>query len=235
MDKKVILGLGVLGVAGLSYLYLTNKNKATSELKASQDTNALQDVKLSAEDKKRQEELSLITDTERKKLYDEIYLATVEIVKTNATNRVQVQQYAMQQREAMQEEMRRSKIFETTEDAGIYFSQFNEVLKGSVMPTISEINEAALEYFNCTLEELNKMSVDELKFVLELTKDKQKLVDDPFSFRKVVDFMKKYPRISRMIMQNGDLSPCDAEKENMRFKKPTLIMSDYYYADAYEV
>ena len=154
MNKKLIVGLGILGLAALGFLAFKNKGKNSADSKAQAD----------AAEKKRQEDLARINDPERKKLYDDIYLAIVEKIKNLPEN-----------------------------DGG------KEIIlpDGSKAETIVEIvanaNQSAYRQYESLLPTFNKMSIAELKVLLEVAKNPNEINKDAFKFREWADLVTKFP------------------------------------------
>lgn|GEM_PF-7029536 len=179
MDKKLILGIGILVLAGFGYLYVTNqeknkKTKAEADEKAQANLKAISD----AAEKKRQDDLARMNDPQRKKLYDEIYLALVE------------------QYKKMQDYMKANQ--------SNYGGQWN-----LGMGNMNDVNRAANTDYTCLTDELNKMSTQQLGLALKVTKMKSEgesgIVNDPFLFREIQDFITQFPKI-------GADHPCDYGK-----------------------
>lgn len=166
MNKKLILGLGILGLAALGLLYVTNKNK-----KAKSDVDSK--AKADAAEKKRQEDLARMNDPERKKLYDDIYLGLIKFL----TDKINANYDRM---------IEMSKGVEGEED------RLQNFRKGELVG----VNGAALKWWNERLDTFNKMSIDEIKLLLMVIKEPMSIQNDPFLFRQVQELVNKYPNIN---------------------------------------
>ena len=163
MDKKTILVVGIIGLAVLGFLAINKNKKAKSDADAQAQADAK--MKADAAEKKRQEELARMNDPERKKLYDDIYLAIVELHKNVPENSVSLGKKAVDSRENV-----------LTEEAKLQNANFN-----------------AYKKYEGLLPTLNQMSISELKLVLEYLKDPNMLSKDAFKFREWADLITKFP------------------------------------------
>jgi hypothetical protein len=168
MNKKLILGLGIFGLAALGLLYVTNKNK-----KAKSDIDAK--AKADAAEKKRQEDLARMNDPERKKLYDDIYLAMVKLL----TNKINANYDRMIER--------------CTTDVidGDCISNLENRRRGELVG----VNAIVVKWYNERLDTFNQMNIDELSLYLKILTSTDSILNEPFLYRQASELMAKYPKL----------------------------------------
>ena len=163
MDKKLILVVGIIGLGVLGFLAVSGKSKKNKDAAAQAQADA--QAKAAAAEKKRQEDLARMNDPERKKLYDDIYLAIVELYKNAPENSVSLGKKAGDSRGNV-----------LTEEA-----------------KLQNANSNAYKKYEGSLPIFNQMSISELKLVLEYLKDPNMLSKDAFKFREWADLITKFP------------------------------------------
>ena len=173
MDKKTILVVGIIGLAVLGFLAINKNKKAKSDADAQAQADAK--MKSDAAEKKRQEELARMNDPERKKLYDDIYLALIKFL----TDKINANYDRMK-------EMGKGKGVEGEAE------RLENLTKGELLGV--KVN--ALKWWNENLNTFNQMSIDEIKFFLMAIKDPMSIQDDPFLFRQAQELATKYPNVN---------------------------------------
>jgi hypothetical protein len=181
MEKRQIILGGVVLLAGVGgYILYKNskKTKPSSPLAKS----------------------SLPDDTERKKLYDEIYLNIISLIKNNEiqNDRIkgQISGFSMEEATAAYKRVIASNPDFKGDAPDAYKMERLANKEG-------EIVNGAIKFYNNILPELDKMPISELKLYSDylikvnlLKYSEGKVTYDPLVIKELVQFSNKYPKLS---------------------------------------